>query len=47
MSEYIDKIEGWLKRPYKDDGNVIDWFLFFGLAALAGYIWASAIKRIF
>lgn len=46
MNKYYDKIENWFKKPYKDDGNVIDWFLFFGLAAFAAYAWAQVIKRI-
>jgi len=47
MNAYITRVENWLKRPYKQDGNVIDWFLFLSFAAFIGWVWSTAIKRVF
>lgn len=45
--EYIwNGIMKWLKRPFREDGNVIDWFLFLGLLMALSFLWSRIIARI-
>lgn len=46
LSRYLDSVEKWVKQPFNEKGSVVDWFLFFGLAAVIGYFWTRVIERI-
>lgn len=46
MDDFTNSVTGWLKRPFREDGTVIDWLLFFGLAAVAAILWQRVLKRV-
>lgn len=41
-----DAVKKWLQRPFKEDGSVLDWFLFIGLVGILSYLWTLILKRI-
>lgn len=46
LQTYWNDVMGWFKHPYNEDGNVIDWFLFFGLVIVINILWLSVIRRL-
>jgi hypothetical protein len=40
----IDRVKHWLNKPYSDDMNVYDWFVFLGFVAIVTLIWSKFIK---
>jgi len=46
----MDKIwngtKDWLKKPFREDGSVIDWFLFVGLMLAISFLWSRILQRI-
>jgi len=46
LQTYVEDVKRWAARPYKQDGNVLDWFLFFGLVILVTVAWSTIIKKI-
>ena len=43
---WLDDTKHWAARPYKPEGSVLDWFLFFGLVAICAFSWTRIIERI-
>lgn len=39
-------INRWLKQPFKEDGSVINWFLFLGLVLVIIFMWQRILIRI-
>jgi len=46
LETYVNDVKRWLAAPYKENGTVIDWFLFVGLLTISGILWAYIIKRV-
>lgn len=45
--EYLkQEFKDFLKRPYSDDGNLFDWFLFIGMLTAMTILWTRVIKRL-
>jgi len=46
----VDKIlngtKDWLKRPFREDGSAINWFLFVGLMLAISWLWSRILQRI-
>lgn len=36
----------WLKRPFREEGSALDWFLFVGLMLAIGWLWSRVIERV-
>ena len=43
---YLDDVKRWAKQPYNENGDVVDWILFFGLVVAATFLWTRVIRRI-
>jgi hypothetical protein len=41
-----DSVKGFLKRPFREDGTALDWFLFLGLTIVISVLWGRIIKRL-
>jgi len=41
-----EAVKSWLAKPFDEDGNVIDWFLFIGLMGIISWLWTRILKRI-
>lgn len=46
FQNFYDDTKHWMAQPYKENGTVIDWVLFFGLMVCASYLWARVIRAI-
>ncbi len=46
LGTFIADVKHWLKQPYNENGNLIDWFLFIGLMVVSTYLWSRVIRRI-
>lgn len=46
MTDIFSDLVAWLKKPYQEDGHVIDWLLFIGLLTAATILWTRVIKRL-
>jgi hypothetical protein len=46
MNALLAEIKDWAHKPYREDGNLLDWFLFIGLWIVAAYLWARVIRRL-
>jgi hypothetical protein len=46
LEAYLNDVKAWAAHPYREEGNVIDWFLFVGLWIVATYLWIRVIHRL-
>jgi len=46
LDQWLTDVKRWASKPYKDNGNLLDWFLFIGIWIVAGYLWSRVIKRL-
>jgi len=46
LDKFIADFKHWAARPYKEDGNVLDWALFLGFVACISIMWSRVIARI-
>jgi len=42
----LDSIKAFWAKPYNDDMNVTDWFLFYGLLVAIAMVWAMILGHI-
>lgn len=43
---FLANAKAWWDHPFKEDGSVIDWFLFLGLILIIAWLWSRVIVRI-
>lgn len=43
---FTDIVVNWAKQPFRPDGDLIDWILFWGIAVLASFIWSQILKDV-
>ena len=46
LEQYWSDVKKWAAKPYNEDGNVLDWFLFVGLWIVCTVLWARVIRRL-
>lgn len=46
LDTFITDFKRWAARPYKEDGNILDWTLFLGFVAAISILWSRVIARI-
>jgi hypothetical protein len=46
LETWVNDAKLWLKQPYRQNGDVLDWFLFLGLVIVVTMAWGAIIKRI-
>lgn len=39
-------VRGWLAKPFDENGNVLNWFLFVGLIGVISWLWTRILARI-
>lgn len=39
-------VREWLKKPFDENGNAFDWFLFVGLIGIISWLWTRILARI-
>jgi hypothetical protein len=39
-------VRTWLAKPFDQDGNAGEWFLFVGLIAIISWLWSRILARI-
>lgn len=44
--KFCSTVRTWLKKPFDQDGSVIEWFLFVGLIAIISFLWTRILERI-
>lgn len=44
--KFCERVKQWLNKPFDDNGNVIDWFLFVGLIGIISWLWSRILVRI-
>jgi hypothetical protein len=43
----IQKTLAWIAHPYRDaDSDPVDWFAFFVLALIAGFLWRKVVIQL-
>ncbi len=43
---FCNAVRAWVKKPFDEDGNVLDWFLFVGFIGLVSWLWSRILVRI-
>ncbi len=43
---FCQSARAWLAKPFDEDGNVFDWFLFVGLIGIISFLWTRILARI-
>lgn len=43
---FCSQVQRWLKQPFKEDGSVLNWFLFTLLIMIAIWFWSRILARI-
>ncbi len=46
LENYISDVKKWLAKPYDENGDILDWALFFGLMVAITILWTRVISRI-
>lgn len=46
LEQYIDDVKNWAAHPYKENGNLVDWFLFVGLLTVGTILWTKVVREI-
>lgn len=46
MESLISDLKEWAQKPYREEGTLIDWFLFVGIWVVATALWVQVIKRL-
>jgi hypothetical protein len=42
----FEGLKHWAKKPYSDDGDLLDWILFIGMLTCVTVLWTRVIKRL-
>ncbi len=46
LNNWLNDVKGWAKQPYREEGDLIDWFLFVGIWVVASILWVRVIRRL-
>lgn len=46
LDKYWNDVKVWAKKPYDENGDVLDWVLFLGLITVATFLWTRVIRAI-
>lgn len=46
VENFISDFKSWAAKPYDENGDLLDWFLFIGLLTALTFLWSGVIKRI-
>lgn len=42
----VKDFKNWAGKPYREDGNILDWVLFVGILTCGTILWTRVIKRL-
>lgn len=42
----IERIHGWLRKPYSDDMDALHWVLFLGLVLIITFLWSRIMAHL-
>jgi hypothetical protein len=46
LERFKEDFKTWAARPYRDDGDLVDWLLFIGLLTVGTILWTRVIKEV-
>jgi hypothetical protein len=46
LNSFITDLKAWARKPYDDEMNLFDWFLFIGIWVVATILWTRVIRRL-
>jgi hypothetical protein len=46
MSNIIDSVVTWFKRPFDSANNAVEWWLFVGLIIIAAWMWSVILRDV-
>ena len=46
LDTFISDLKAWVKKPYDENGSLLDWVLFVGLWVAAAILWTRVIRRL-
>ncbi len=46
IDKHISDFKSWAAKPYRENGSLLDWFLFIGLLTVATILWTRVVKEI-
>lgn len=46
LQTFWNDVKRWASQPYRENGNLFDWFLFIGLWIVATALWIRVIRRL-
>jgi hypothetical protein len=46
LDNFISDFKNWAARPYREDGDLLDWVLFVGVLTCGTILWTRVIKRL-
>lgn len=44
--EFCQSVRSWLKKPFDENGDVLNWFLFVGFIGVISWLWSRILVRI-
>lgn len=46
LDTFVADLKAWAKKPYNENGDLLDWFLFIGLLTVCTILWTRVIRRL-
>jgi hypothetical protein len=46
MQQLVQDLKDWARKPYNENGSLIDWFLFIGVLTACTILWTRVIRRL-
>jgi len=46
VTDFLARFRAWVNKPYDDDMNALDWFLFAGLVIVIIFAWQSILNKV-
>lgn len=46
LQTFVSDLKQWAKKPYNENGDLLDWILFIGLLTVCTILWTRVIRRL-
>lgn len=46
VERFISDVKNWAGRPYREDGDLLDWILFVGLLTVGTILWTRVVREV-
>ena len=46
LNNWLNDVKVWAAKPYREEGDLMDWVLFVGIWVCASILWVRVIRRL-